>query len=262
MNNSGHEAQNAASALEFNQGRPVVIKAIEDFRVNRVGCSQSFFVIAVAAFGWKFLLLGAVEIVESARHFVPGYKLFFINHRLEKSPPDNLETFLCAGRPPGRIYPTNHVAQSVQGFSPAVAAHLDIIGLGVRRRSCIGCRKADHQQAVFGQLRRLGQNLGERELSLKSASGQDHIVVQLASISDPLVDQHQTGSVIVEELAQGIAGTGCFFVIGPDLLKSLFAAELPCQFSPESIDHSTIGLDNRVAGRDLVADKYHPFGDG
>ena len=80
-------------------------------------------------------------------------------------------------------------------------ADLDIVGLGVGRPGRIRDRQADHEQAVIGELGRLRQRLGKAELGLEAAGGKVALVVQLAGVGDPLVDEDQAGAVFVEELA-------------------------------------------------------------
>ena len=118
-------------------------------------------------------------------------------------------------------------------------------------------RQADHQQAVLRQLRRLGQRLGEGELRLEAAGGQVALVVELARVGHPLVDQDQARAVLVEQLAQHIAGAGRLLVVGRTRCEGLLAAELPGQLAPQRAHHRAVGLRDRVAGRDLVAHQHH-----
>ena len=116
--------------------------------------------------------------------------------------------------------------------------------------------KADHEQAVLRRLRRLGQHLGEGELRLEAARRQVALVVELARIGDPLVDQDQARPILVEQLAQHVAGAGRLLIVGLDARERLLAAKLPGQLAPERAHDGAVGLGDGIAGRDLVADQH------
>ena len=84
--------------------------------------------------------------------------------------------------------------------------------------------------------------------------------MELTCIGHPFVDQDQAWPVLDEQLAQGIAGAGGLFVIGPNAGKGLGAPELPGQFPPEGAHHGPVGFGDRVAGRNPVAHQYHAPG--
>jgi hypothetical protein len=67
---------------------------------------------------------------------------------------------------------------------------------------------------VLHRLRRFGQSLGKGELRLERASGQVTLVVELACIRYPLIDQDQAGAVGVKQLPQHVTGARGFLVIG------------------------------------------------
>ena len=94
-------------------------------------------VVGVAALGRELLVLRAVEIGEGPRHHVAVLELRRVGQRLEEPPAHDLEPLLGAGRPPRGLDPADHVAQPVERLAPALAAHLDIVRLGVgRARRC------------------------------------------------------------------------------------------------------------------------------
>ena len=126
-------------------------------------------------------MLGPVEVGEGAGHNVAFTIPGRVRQRLEQAPADDLEPLLGAGRPPRRLDPAHHVAQPVQRLAAALAAHLDVVGLGVRRSGGIGGGQADHEQAVLDQLGTLGEHLGEGELRLEAAGRQVALVVELAA---------------------------------------------------------------------------------
>ena len=193
-----HQAQHAAGALKFHQRGPVGVEPVEDLRMDGIRRLDAFFVIAVAALGRELRLIGPVEIRECARHHVAVLELRCIGHRLEQAPPHNLEALLGTGRPPGRFHPANDVAQPLKRLASALAADLHIVRLRMRGARCVRGRQTDHQHAVFGQLGRLGQHLREGELRLEAPRRQIALVVELARVGDPLVDQDQARRVLVE----------------------------------------------------------------
>jgi hypothetical protein len=58
--------------------------------------------------------------------------------------------------------------------------------------------QTDNEQAILGQLGRFGEHLGEAELCLEAACGQVALVVELARVSYPLVDQDKAWPVFIE----------------------------------------------------------------
>ena len=133
MDHRRHQAQHAAGALELHQRGPVGVEPVEDLRVDRVGRLDPLLVVGVAALGRELLVLRAVEIGERARHHVAVLELRRIDQRLEQPPAHDLEALLGARRPPRRLHPPDDVAQPVERLAPALAAHLDVVGLGVGR---------------------------------------------------------------------------------------------------------------------------------
>jgi hypothetical protein len=182
-----------------------------------------------------------------------------VGKRLEQAPAHDLEAFFGTRWSPRRFDTPDDVAQAVQRLAAARAADFHVVGLSVwRRAGGIRSRQADHQQAVLRQLGRFGQHLREGELRLEAAGRQVALVVELARIGHPFVDQDQAGAVVVEQLAQHVAGAGRVLVVGLHAGESFLAAQLPGQFAPQRAHHRAIGLGRRVARRNLVADQHHP----
>jgi hypothetical protein len=75
--------------------------------------------------------------------------------------------------------------------SRSSASRLHVVGLSVRRTRCVGGGQRDNEQAILRELGRLGQRLSEGELRLKPARRQIALVVQLAGIGYPFIDQHE-----------------------------------------------------------------------
>ena len=122
-----------------------------------------------------------------------------VGERFEQPPADDLEPLFGAGRPPRRLDASDDVAQAGERLAAALTAHLDVVGLRVRGIGGVRCREADDEQTVAGQLRGFGQRLGEGELGLEAAGRQVALVVKLARVGDPLVNQDQARPVLDEE---------------------------------------------------------------
>ena len=209
-----HQAQHAARALELHQRGPVAVEPVEDLGVDRVGGLDALLVVAVPALGRELGSLRAIEVGEGARGHVALLEGVRPGERLEQPPPHDLEAFLGRRRPPRRLHPPDHVAQPVQRLAPADAADLHVVGLRVRRARRVRGGQRDHQQAVARELGRLGQRLGEGELRLEAAGRQVALVVELARVGHPLVDQDQARPVLLEQLAQHVAGVRGLLVVG------------------------------------------------
>src|SRR5208283_1826953 len=94
------------------------------------------------------------------------------------------------------------------------------------------------------------------ELRFEAAGRKVALVVELASVSHPLVDQDQTRAILVKQLPQNVTRAGCPLVVGFDPGESLLATELPGELAPKSTHHRAIRLGDRVAGRDFVAHQH------
>ena len=189
-------------------------------------------VVDVPALRRELLVLGPIELRKCPRDHIPVRELRGVRERLEEPPPHDLEAFLGARRPPGRLDASDDVAQAIERLAPALSTDLDIIGPGVRRPGRIGGRQADHEQTVVSELRGFRQRLGKAELGLEAAGGKVALVVQLAGVGHPLVDEDQAGAVFVEELAQRIARIRRLLVVGCNAGERLLAAQLPRQLAP------------------------------
>ena len=86
---------------------------------------------------------------------------------------------------------------------------------------------------LFASFAELGQNLGESELSFESARWQVGLIVELACVGNPLVNQNQAWPIFDEQLAQDIARARRLLIVGLDPRKRLLASKLPGQFAPE-----------------------------
>ena len=89
------------------------------------------------------------------------------------------------------------------------------------------------------------------------SGGKIALFVQLAGVSDPFVNQNQAGRIHVEQFPQRVAGIRGAFVIEPDALVGVASAKLPRQFAPERPRDRAVGLDARIAGRNLIPHQHH-----
>jgi len=69
-------------------------------------------------------------------------------------------------------------------------------------------------------------------VGLEIATGEIGIVVQLTRVGDPFINQDQTRAVVVEQLAQPIAGIRRAFVVRRNPGIGVRAAELPGDLAP------------------------------
>ena len=249
VDHRGHQAQHASGALKLGEGGPVRVESVEDLGMNRVGGPDAAFVVGSAALRGKLDLLQAIQFGEGPGGDVALREGVRPGERFEQPPAHNLEALLGAGRPPRRVDPAQHVAQPIQGAAPANASDLGVVRLGVGRIGSrdVGSRQRDHQQTVARELHRLGQRLGESELSLEAARRQIGVVVKLARVGDPLVDQHQAGPVLLQQLPQHVPGTGRPLIIGAHPLESLPAAELVGELAPYGAHHRAVRFGHRVS---------------
>src|SRR5690242_15156817 len=106
---------------------------------------DSLLVVRFAALRWKFLMLGAIKLVESTSHVVAAYKLFFFYERLEEASSDDLKTFFCARGTPRGFNTSNSVPQPIECRASALSADFHVFGDCVRRACGIGGWQADYK---------------------------------------------------------------------------------------------------------------------
>ena len=94
------QAQHAPGSLEAIEGAPVVVEALEQLRVDRVGADQQIAVARFAGFGRELGGVLGIEVGEAAHHRIAGSAGRLGGDRLEQPPPHNLETLVAGGRPP------------------------------------------------------------------------------------------------------------------------------------------------------------------
>ena len=104
------------------------------------------------------------------------------------------------------------------------------------------------------------QRLGKAELgSSKLPAGRSALVVKLAGVGNPFVDEDQAGAELVEQLAQYITRIRRVLVVGRDPVERLPAAQFATPSRPTAFGRSLpSGFVHRIARGDLVADQHHP----
>ncbi len=255
MDDGRHQPQDAAGPLEGHQRGPVRVEAVEDLGVDRVRGLQALLVVRVPALRRKLLVPGAVEIRERAGDHVAVLEPRRVGERLEQAPAHDLEALLGAGWPPRGLDAADDVAETVERLPTALPPDFHVIGLRVRRGGGVRRREADHEQAVVDRLRRFGEHLGEGELRLEATRRQVALVMELARVGDPLVDQDQAWPVLGQELAQRVAGTGCTLVIRGDAGVPGGTPQLPGQLTPQRPHERPVRLGHGIARGDFVADE-------
>jgi hypothetical protein len=203
-----HQAQHAARALKLDQRRPVGVQPVKHLRMDRVGCLEARLVVGCrgtraetpdAACGRAHRRRGPPYLGPRTALFRPAART--AAGARSQTPPRRspVATMTRCARP-----------RCAGGRAPLyrAAPDLSIVGLGVGRTGRIGGWQADDQQALARQLGRLGEGLGKGELGLKAACRQVAVVVQLAGIGHPFVDQDQARAVLVHQLAQRVARAG------------------------------------------------------
>src|SRR5579872_260083 len=188
------------------------------------GRLHSFFVIRVAAFARELRALRSIQFRECASSDVALFERLSSGKWFEQPSPNDLESFLGCCWSPGRFETAYHISQSVQCFAAAYASDFHIIYLRVWRSLSVGRGKRNYEQAVPGKLGRFGQCLRERELSLETSTRQVALVMELSSVRHPFIHQHETWSVLLEQLAQKIARARGSLVVGLYPRKCLLAA--------------------------------------
>ena len=124
VDDGGHEAQDAARALERHQGRPVGVEPVKDLGVDGVSRLNAPFVVDGATFGRELALLrliqlgrrrGAVTLRCVRLSAAKGSK----RRRRTISKPSS-----ALARAPGRFDATDHVAEAIKRFASTDAAQL------------------------------------------------------------------------------------------------------------------------------------------
>ena len=84
--------------------------------------------------------------------------------------------------------------------------------------------------------------------------------MKLSRVRDPLVDQDERGTVLIEQLTQNVARIGGVLVVRSHTFERLLAPQLIRELTPHRTNDCAVRLGGRIARRDLVAHQHHAFG--
>ena len=115
----GHQLEHAASALESVNGRPVFIEPIEHLGMDRIGLHQSVVSTAPPGFRRELGSFGHIGIGKGATDRLTS---LLVTHRLEQSPPHDLERFFRGDGLPKRLHATESLFKCPKCGHAALAA--------------------------------------------------------------------------------------------------------------------------------------------
>ena len=118
-----HQLQDAARPLKPVDRRPILVEAVEHFRVDGIGLHEAVVIAPFLRFGGKLRSLGNIRIGEGpADTFAcPG-----VSHWLEEPSANNLKSFFGRNRLPERMYPPKSLFKRAQRGHSALATRLDL----------------------------------------------------------------------------------------------------------------------------------------
>ena len=242
MDDGVHQAQDAARALEALEARPVLVEAIEQLGMDRVGLLDAVLVAAVTRLARELVGVAVVHLDEAAGRRVDRRERVGVG-RGEQPLADDV-VGLVRGRGPPLVSDAPHdVLQALERLEPMCAADLLGVagdGLGV----VAALRRWDRygEQHAWRAFDRLGQRLRERELVVERPAGEVVARDEAARVGDPFVDQDHRRGVGAEQVVERLPGRGAVRVRGRDLRERLLAAELPGELAPDRVDLRPVSL--------------------
>ena len=205
-----HQPQHAARALEALEGRPVLVEAVEQLGVDRVGLLDAVLVAAVAGLAREVVGVRVVHLDEAAGRRADRRERVGVGLRRTAA------AGRC-GRPrsgdAGRHWSATRRTTFCSRFSasrpcaPPTSSALPATGLGVV--AALRRRDRDGEQHARRALDRLGQRLRERELVVERAAGEVVAGDEAARVGDPLVDQDHRRRVRRQQVVQRLARAAC-----------------------------------------------------
>jgi hypothetical protein len=121
----------------------------------------------------------------------------------EQTPADDLEALLGAGRRPRGLHPTEGVLEAHKGLASRFPADLDV-----------RLRDRGHDQGLGNRAGGLGERLGEGEVGVERPAREVHLPVEQADVGHPLVDEHQAGGRLRQDLPQGVGARAHALPVG------------------------------------------------
>ena len=159
-----HQAQDAARALEALEARPVLVEAVEQLGVDRVGLLDAVLVAAVARLAREVVGVAVVHLDEAAGRRADRRERVGVGR--DEQPLADDVVRLVRGRGPPLVGDAPHdVLQALERLEAVRAA--DLLGVAGDRLGVVAALRRgdrDGEQHARRALDRLGQRLREREL--------------------------------------------------------------------------------------------------
>ena len=249
-----HQTQDAARALEALEARPVLVEAIEQLGVDRVGLLDAVLVAAVARLAREVVGVAVVHLDEAAGGRADRGERVGVGRDEQPLADDVVRLVRRRGAP--LVGDAAHdVLQALERLEAVRAA--DLLGVAGDRLGVVAALRRgdrDGEQHARRALDRLGERLRERELVVERPAREVVARDEAARVGDPLVDQDHRRGVGAEQLVKRLPGRGAVGVRGRDHRERRLAAELPRELAPDRVDLRPVGL-HRARRRDVVADE-------
>jgi len=158
MDNRRHQAQNAAGSLETLQCRPVFVKAVEYFGVNRVAGHHPVPVLNFAGFKREVVLVLVIHLAEFGADSIPSVRVLAVK---EQTAAHDFKALVRGNRLPDGLHAPEGMLDGLKRRFTRVSADFDI-RFGDRR---------DHK-AVLTRPCRFGHFLNEGDEIVESSGGQ------------------------------------------------------------------------------------------
>ena len=227
MNDRRHQAQHAAGTLESFQRGPVIVQAVEDFRVDGIAGNHPITVVHFFGVCRKITGVVLVHLAERRAHAVAGFRILAVE---EQAAAHHLKALIGGNRLPDRFHTTKGMFNGFQCVLSCFAADLDI-----------RFRDRSHHQTVLAGACGFGDLLNERVEVIERPGGQTGHTIQFSGIRHKLVHQDQAGAAGIKQVFQRFtAGRNALFICILDKIVQFRTAsrfrQLRCHFAPKSVD--------------------------
>jgi len=223
VDESRHEPQDAARALEFGQRGPVFIQPVEDFGVDGVAGFESVEVSAFAGLGRELVGVVGVEGRKGAAYVAA---VVFVRDLLEEAAADDLVGLFAAN---GFPYGLDAAKEFLEGFEDLLAVVVADFHFALG--------EGGEEHGGGDAAGSLGEGLKKGEDRVVGAARVALGFLELAQVGDGFVHEDGGGAKAGEELGKYVfTGRGAVAVGGCDELVAFFLAKLPGEFAPEGID--------------------------
>ena len=123
MNYSCHEAKNATCPLETFEGCPIFIKAVKDFRMNRIAGNHSIPIIHFFGIKREVCCIFLIHIAESCANNISCFGVFAFQ---EKPSTYNFKAFVCCNRFPNGFHTAKCVLNSLKSCFTSISSNFYI----------------------------------------------------------------------------------------------------------------------------------------